>query len=80
MFTSEQSYVIYQNSKNLLLLARAGSGKTFTVANKIAEAVKNGLKPEEILCLTFTVKGADEIKEDVEKYCGQSGVNIFTIH
>ncbi len=80
MFTSEQSYVIYQNSKNLLLLARAGSGKTFTVANKIAEAVKNGLKPEEVLCLTFTVKGADEIKEDVEKYCGQSGVNIFTIH
>ena len=80
MFTDEQSYVIYQNSKNILLLARAGSGKTFTVANKIAEAVKNGLKPEEVLCLTFTVKGAEELKEDVEKYCGEKGVNVFTIH
>lgn len=80
MFSAEQSYVIYQNSKNILLLARAGSGKTFTVANKIAEAVKNGLKPEDVLCLTFTVKGAEELKEDVEKYCGESGVNIFTIH
>ena len=66
MFTAEQSYVIYQNSKNVLLLARAGSGKTFTVANKIAESIKNGLKPEEVLCLTFTVKGAEELKEDVE--------------
>lgn len=80
MFTNEQSYVIYQNSKNLLLLARAGSGKTFTVANKIAEAIKGGIKPEEVLCLTFTVKGADELYEDVEKYCGESGVNVFTIH
>ena len=80
MFTQEQSYVIYQNLKNVLLLARAGSGKTFTVANKIAEAVKNGLKPEDVLCLTFTVKGAEELKDDVEKYCGESGVNVFTIH
>ena len=80
MFSAEQSYVIHQNSKNVLLLARAGSGKTFTVANKIAEAVRNGLKPEEVLCLTFTVKGAEELKEDVEKYCGETGVNVFTIH
>ena len=80
MFTREQEYVIYQNSKNLLLLARAGSGKTFTVANKIAEAVKAGLAPQDVLCLTFTVKGAEELKEDVEKYCGESGVNVFTIH
>ncbi len=80
MFTKEQGYVINQNSKNVLLLARAGSGKTFTVANKIAKAVENGLKPEQVLCLTFTVKGAGELKEDVQRYCGEGGVNVFTIH
>ena len=79
-FTKEQRFVIEENFSNLLLLASAGSGKTFTVANKIANAIENGLKPEEILCLTFTVKGASELKDDVQKYCGKQGVNIFTIH
>ncbi|MBQ7373592.1 MAG: UvrD-helicase domain-containing protein [Clostridia bacterium] len=80
IFTDEQKAVIQENSRNLLLLARAGSGKTFTVSNKIANAIENGLSPEEILCLTFTVKGAGELKDDVKKYCGVDGVNVFTIH
>ncbi len=80
MFSDEQRYVINENSKNILLLARAGSGKTYTVANKIAQSIKSGVRPQEILCLTFTVKGAQELKEDVHKYCDESEVNIFTIH
>jgi DNA helicase-2/ATP-dependent DNA helicase PcrA len=80
MFTDEQKKVIFNNSDNILLLACAGSGKTFTVANKIAEEIKSGVSPEEILCLTFTVKGAEELKDAVQKYCGASGVNVFTIH
>ena len=80
MFTDEQKKVIFNNSDNILLLACAGSGKTFTIAHKIAEEIKSGVSPEEILCLTFTVKGAEELKDDVQKYCGASGVNVFTIH
>ena len=79
-FTDEQKRVIYEKTKNQLLLAGAGSGKTFTVAHKIAERIRSGVLPEEILCLTFTVKGAGEIKDDVEKYCNKAGVNVFTIH
>ena len=79
-FTDEQKRVIYEKTKNQLLLARAGAGKTFTVAHKIAESIKSGILPSEVLCLTFTVKGAEEIKADVEKYCNQLGVNVFTIH
>lgn len=79
-FTDEQKYVIEEKQKNVLLLARAGSGKTFTVAHKIAKAIEYGISPEEILCLTFTVKGAGELKDDVQKYCGKDGVNVFTIH
>lgn len=80
MFTEEQQKVVENFDDNILLLARAGAGKTFTVANKIAEAVKRGVKPEEVLCLTFTVKAAEEIKEDVRKYSGEEKVNVFTIH
>ncbi|MBE5742044.1 MAG: hypothetical protein E7360_01845 [Clostridiales bacterium] len=80
MHTEDQKKVIENRQNNVLLLASAGSGKTYTVANKIAEEIKSGIAPEDILCLTFTVKGAEELKDDVKKYCGEGGVNIFTIH
>lgn len=80
MYTNEQKFIIEDRLTNLLLLASAGSGKTFTIANKIANEIKSGLKPEDVLCLTFTVKGAEELKEDVNKFCGESGIKIFTIH
>ncbi len=80
MYTERQRETIENFSDNILLFARAGAGKTFTVANKIAEGIKRGIKPEEILCLTFTVKAADEIKSAVEKICGEIDANISTIH
>lgn len=76
----EQSLAVETFDRNILLLAAAGTGKTFTVANKVAAAIKRGIAPSEILCLTFTVKAQEEIKNDVLKYCGENGVRCFTIH
>ena len=80
MLTDEQKKAAYNFTDNILLLARAGSGKTFTVAQKISEALKRGYSPESILCVTFTVKAAEEIKNAVEKYSGGVSVDVFTIH
>ncbi len=80
MFTEEQRQAVENFDDNILLLARAGTGKTFTVANKIAKASEHNIKPQEILCVTFTVKAAEEIKADVYKYSGEDDVNVFTIH
>ncbi len=78
-FSPEQKKVIENFSDNILLLARAGAGKTFTVANRVAEAIRRGYKPEEILCLTFTVKAAGEIKDAVKAQT-DAAVSVFTIH
>lgn len=78
--TQEQSKAISTFDKNVLLLAPAGTGKTFTVAHKVAEAIRLGIPPQSVLCLSFTVKAQDEIKADVLKYCGQTAVNSFTFH
>ena len=80
MYTERQRETIENFSDNILLFARAGAGKTFTVANKIAEAIKRGIRSEEILCLTFTVKASDEIRSEVEGICGEIDANISTIH
>ncbi len=52
-------------SKNLLILASAGSGKTFQLANRVIGLVTRGAEPEKIVALTFTRKAAAEFADSV---------------
>ena len=79
----EQRKVIEELDSNILLFASAGTGKTFTVANRVRRIIESGrATPEQILCLTFTIKAANEMKEDVRSYVGDlaDGVTVKTIH
>ena len=65
-----------------LVLAGPGTGKTFTVIQRIKEMLLRGIAPEKILCLTFTEAAANEMKTRLEKELNtlNSGVNIYTYH
>jgi len=52
-------------AKNLLILASAGSGKTFQLGNRIIGLVASGAEPERIVALTFTRKAAGEFADSV---------------
>ncbi len=43
--------------------AGAGSGKTYTLTQKLVELIRNGVNPEQVILTTFTTKAADEFKE-----------------
>lgn len=52
-------------TKNLLILASAGSGKTFQLGNRVIGLVAKGVAPEKIVALTFTRKAAGEFADSV---------------
>ncbi|MBK1884070.1 UvrD-helicase domain-containing protein [Luteolibacter pohnpeiensis] len=50
---------------HLLILASAGSGKTYQLGNRIIDLVVRGAEPEKIVALTFTRKAAGEFADSV---------------
>ncbi|NLY42295.1 MAG: ATP-dependent helicase [Desulfovibrionales bacterium] len=56
----------------VLVIAGAGSGKTRTIVYRLAHLVERGVRPEEILLLTFTRKASNQMLERVQHVLGHS--------
>jgi DNA helicase II / ATP-dependent DNA helicase PcrA len=78
---SQQREAVEEIEQPLLIIAGAGSGKTLTVASKIAYLIEQGAKPENILALAFNQKAAEELKNRVLGMVGNAqDLSISTFH
>lgn len=81
--SKEQQSVVVNTSDSILLLAGAGTGKTTTLARRVAYLLESGAaRPEEILCLTFTNRACREMSERIAQIAGETAqeVLIRTVH
>ena len=69
--TSAQESLMNANEGVYRVLAGAGTGKTTTLANKIVAMIQEGINPDNILVITFTEKGIQEIKEKIDYWLNE---------
>ncbi len=79
----EQQQAATEFSRHILLLAGAGTGKTNTLACRVANLLNSGIaRPEQILCLTFTNRACREMAERIDERAGSSSAQVVirTVH
>lgn len=78
----EQRSCVTTLSGPLMLLAGAGTGKTRVITFRIANMLRHGIAPQQIVALTFTNKAAREMKERITDLAPQSAkdLTVSTFH
>ena len=79
-FTEEQKKVIDSDSKRLLVLSCAGSGKTATIIGRIQRLLGEGVLSSVFLVLSFSNKSADDIREKLERNIPGAKMTVQTFH
>jgi DNA helicase II / ATP-dependent DNA helicase PcrA len=78
--TPAQREAVTHQDGPLLILAGAGSGKTRVITRRVAFLLQQGIRPSNILAITFTNKAANEMRQRVQALAPGNQVWISTFH
>jgi ATP-dependent exoDNAse (exonuclease V) beta subunit len=68
VYTQEQKDIIFAEDQNILCVANAGTGKTYTLVTRVARLIKEkGVKPEEIMLTSFSRAANGELQKKIRE-------------
>src|SRR5687767_52885 len=73
----QQEEVAEHVEGRILTLAGPGSGKTKTLTERTGRLIRKGANPASILCLTFTNKARDEMRDRIAAVHGERAGKVF---
>lgn len=77
MLDKYQKKAVKSKRKNILVLAGAGTGKTYTIVNRVKYLIdKMKVNPKNILCISFTNDAVNKLKKDINN----KDVDVLTFH
>ncbi|VVB65850.1 ATP-dependent DNA helicase Rep [Candidatus Gugararchaeum adminiculabundum] len=56
---------------NVFVLGNPGTGKTKLITGRVLHLLEKGVAPEDILCMTFTIKATDQLREKLNENLGK---------
>lgn len=77
MLNEQQKKVVDFFKGQCVVTACPGSGKTTTVTERVATLIDKGVTPSHILCLTFTNKAGNEMRERICERLGLSSPSFY---
>lgn len=79
MLDKQQESIVRDESDYTLVVAGAGSGKTLTILGKINYLTHNNIKPEEIICISFTKAASTSLKQKIKETLNLD-IPVYTFH
>ena len=73
----EQLKIVNNINGSMIVIAGAGSGKTRTITYAVAKLIESGVKPSEIMLVTFTNKAAKEMLKRVKALLSEEPKGIW---
>jgi DNA helicase-2/ATP-dependent DNA helicase PcrA len=80
MLDEKQLEIVNSNEPRIIVEAGAGSGKTFTLIERVKRLLNDGVEPSNMVIITFTNMAGEELRERLQDVQGIGDCFIGTIH
>lgn len=83
---ANQDMAAHERNSPIRLIAGPGTGKSFTIQERVNWLLQNGIPPETIFATSFTRASAVDLQERIHAYCLKQGhqnpeaVSVSTLH
>ncbi|MBU1565139.1 MAG: ATP-dependent helicase [Proteobacteria bacterium] len=79
-----QDQAAHDISPQIRLVAGPGTGKSFSIGERVKWLINNGVNPNTIFAVSFTRAAAEDLQDGILKYCAAipaaSAINVSTLH